>query len=287
MSTPDWFSAALEEAPERTTVDVEGAGIETLAWGERGKPGLLLVHGAGAHADWWSFIAPLLARDYRVAAFSLSGMGRSSQRERYSIPLYAREAFAAAEAAGLFEAGPPIFVGHSFGGRATLQCAAGPRAQELKAALALDTLIRPPELQVGGRPFGDKPRFYDSLEAGVARFRLVPPQPCDNPFILDYIAPRSLKQTAAGWTWCFDPLLWGKLEEHSTVEDLRGAKIPVGMVWGQHSRLMVPAVTDYVRANAPQGMPIVVVPEAHHHLMLDQPLALIAALRGLFAGWPR
>jgi hypothetical protein len=31
----------------------------------------------------------------------------------------------------------------------------------------------------------------------------------------------------------------------------------------------------------------VVVPEARHHLMLDQPLALVAALRGLLAGWPR
>ena len=45
------------------------------------RPGLLLVHGNAAHAYWWSFIAPLLARDYNVAAMDLSGMGDSGWRE--------------------------------------------------------------------------------------------------------------------------------------------------------------------------------------------------------------
>jgi hypothetical protein len=33
----------------------------------------LLLHGNGAHADWWSFIAPYLANNFRVAAMSWSG----------------------------------------------------------------------------------------------------------------------------------------------------------------------------------------------------------------------
>ena len=76
---PDWFEQALRHAPQRTWHEVAGARIETLAWGEIGKPGLLLLHGNGAHADWWSFIAPLLASDYRVAALSWSGMGGSDR----------------------------------------------------------------------------------------------------------------------------------------------------------------------------------------------------------------
>ena len=36
---------------------------------------LLFLHGNGAHADWWSFIAPFFAAEYRVAALSWSGMG--------------------------------------------------------------------------------------------------------------------------------------------------------------------------------------------------------------------
>ena len=42
----------------------------------------------------------------------------------------------------------------------------------------------------------------------------------------------------------------------------------------------------YTRRHAPQGSPMFPVPEADHHLMLDQPLATVAALRGLLAGWP-
>ena len=292
---PAWFTRALDQAPERSRLEVEGAGIETLAWGRRGAPGLLLIHGAGAHADWWSFLAPILAEDYRVAAFSMSGMGGSDHRQRYAIDLYASEAFAVAEAAGLFEAAEkPVIAAHSFGGRAVLRVASGPRAEEFKAALTLDTLIRPPGLVVGGRPFGEENvRVYPSLEATLARFRLVPPQPSDNLYILDHMARGSIKRTvspegAEGWGWRFDPMLWSKLEEgRPSVEDIKAVRIPLGMVIGERSRLMVPEVRAYIRENIPQGSPVVVLPEAHHHLMLDQPLALVAALRGLLAGWPR
>ena len=78
--TPAWFDAAIAQAPERTMITVEGANIELLTWGEVGKPGLLLLHGNGAHADWWSFIAPFFAKDWRVAAISWSGMGGSDWR---------------------------------------------------------------------------------------------------------------------------------------------------------------------------------------------------------------
>jgi hypothetical protein len=33
------------------------------------------------------------------------------------------------------------------------------------------------------------------------------------------------------------------------------------------------------------GVPFVEVPEAHHHLILDQPLAVITAIRAVLATW--
>ena len=63
---PAWFQAAIADLPERSTVTVQGAPIETLAWGRAGDPGLLLLHGNGAHADWFSFIAPQLKAGRRV-----------------------------------------------------------------------------------------------------------------------------------------------------------------------------------------------------------------------------
>src|SRR5579859_7133931 len=112
---PAWFEAALAKAPERSLVTVDGARIELLTWGKRGKPGLIFVHGNSAHADWWSFIAPFFADDFRVAALSLSGMGASDWRELYSFDLFAEEIFACAKAAGLYEAeAKPVYIGHSF-----------------------------------------------------------------------------------------------------------------------------------------------------------------------------
>lgn len=291
---PPWFRDALAVEPEHGRIEVAGAEIETRAWGERGRPGLLLIHGAGANVDWWRFTAPLLAEDYRVAAFSLSGMGGSDRRPRYSFDLYAEEAFATAKAAGLFEAGEaPVIAAHSFGGRTALRCASGERGAELKAVMTIDSLIRPPDGPSGNRPFSAaNTRIYPERDAILARFRLIPAQEVEDPAILDYIAGTSVREVVdpegrPGWTWRFDPELWDKLEERATIEDLRGARCPVAAIRGRKSALMVPAVTDHFDRNAPPGTPVVVIPEAHHHLMLDQPLAFVAALRGLLAGWPR
>ena len=117
---PAWFDAALAHEPERTVVEVEGAKVEVLAWGERGRPGLMFLHGGAAHADWWSFIAPFFADERRVVASTFTGMGRSDWRERYDFEQFVREARAAGRAAGAFDAGKPIVVGHSFGGRVTM-----------------------------------------------------------------------------------------------------------------------------------------------------------------------
>ena len=36
---------------------------------------------------------------------------------------------------------------------------------------------------------------------------------------------------------------------------------------------------------ASRAAPVVEIPQARHHIMLDQPLALVAALRALLADW--
>ena len=34
-------------------------------------------------------------------------------------------------------------------------------------------------------------------------------------------------------------------------------------------------------------IPMITIPDAYHHVMLDQPLAFVSAVRGLLAGWPQ
>jgi pimeloyl-ACP methyl ester carboxylesterase len=121
---PRWFRDALALQPARSWHDVQGARIETLAWGERGRPGLLLLHGKMAHAQWWNFIAPFFAGAHRVVALSFGGMGGSDWRPSYSVATMADEAMVVGEHEGLFDSAvPPLIVGHSFGGFVSLLCA--------------------------------------------------------------------------------------------------------------------------------------------------------------------
>jgi len=289
---PAWFRHALGHAPSRTHCEVDGARIETLVWGERGRPGLLFLHGNAAHADWWSFVAPFFAREFRVAAMSWSGMGGSQWRPTYSLDIFVAEAFAAAGAAGLFDgAARPIFVGHSFGGFPLLACAAR-RGEELRAAIVVDTPLLPPErvkeqrerMVRSGMP--SPGRVYPTLAAALARFRLLPSQPCENLFIVDFIARTSLREADGGFAWRFDPLLWRHYRMSNPIRDLASARCPVAIVRGSRSRVMTEDSGAFAHAVAPAGSPLIEIPEAHHHVMLDQPLAFVSALRGLLSGWP-
>jgi pimeloyl-ACP methyl ester carboxylesterase len=289
---PAWFEWAVAQEPERSFIDVDGAEIELLTWGEVGKPGLLFLHGNGAHADWWSFIAPFFAKDWRCAAISWSGMGGSGWREAYSGETFAREAFAAVDAAQLEAGGvKPIFIAHSFGGFPTMFMASR-YPERLRGAVLVDSSVQPPEKRWTGPPSRTTPnKVYGTLEEALGRFRLAPPQGCENLYIADFIARRSLRTapmtdgTGEGWTWKFDPFMWPKFTRLDFADLLPALKAPVAMIWGERSALMNPETVDYMLGLMPPDMPKVVIPDADHHVMIDQPLAFVTAVRGLLAAW--
>jgi pimeloyl-ACP methyl ester carboxylesterase len=295
---PGWFSDALADEPECDWHDVGGARIETLSWGERGRPGLLLLHGKMAHARWWSFIAPFFAATHRVVALSFSGMGGSDWRDNYSAQTWADESIAVAQAAGAFDATePPTVVGHSFGGFVSLLCAQQ-HGQRLKGVFALDMPLMSRELrQARARPglrqaFADvRPtKLYPSLAAALARFRFAPEQPCENLFVADHIARTSLRQVTApdgspAWTWCFDPKV-APVGPGLAAQALGARRCPVAIGWGADSALVTPAVAAYACGLAGPDAPHIEIPAARHHVMVDQPLALVSALRVLLQTWP-
>jgi pimeloyl-ACP methyl ester carboxylesterase len=292
-AAPDWFRKAIAYAPERSLIDADGTAIETLAWGERGAPGLLFMHGNSAHADWWSFIGPLFAEHWRVAALSFAGMGGSGRRASYSIDEFKREAFAAAEAAGLFESErKPIFIGHSLG--AIVTAAAGADSGErLGGAVFVDPPFRTPERmkewrarRAGVSPRSLPDKVYPTLAAALARFRFLPPQTTEHLYLVDHIARASLTEGEGGWSWRFDPELWLKMRWRDTSVDLQKVQCPSAFIHGERSRLMHAEDLEFMWSATPIKAPVVMIPEAHHHLMMDQPLAFVAGLRGLLAGWP-
>jgi pimeloyl-ACP methyl ester carboxylesterase len=290
---PPWFERVVAIEPERTFVTVDGAKVETLAWGERGKPGLIFLHGGAAHGDWWSFIAPFFAGERRVVAPTFSGMGRSDWRAAYDFRQFVREAREAAREAGAYEAGAPFVVGHSFGGRIAIGLAHDFGA-ELAAIAMVDPPFFAPQNQRNPAPprtNSGEHRVRPSVEAIVGRFRLAPPQACYNLFILDFIARRSVRKAVdaegnAGWSLSFDPQFWERFGRLDAIELLKGARSPLAVIRGGKSQLFRAEDAAYLLNLIAAGSPYVEIPEAEHHVMIDQPLAFVAALRALLAAWP-
>lgn len=293
---PDWFEKALAAPFDEGRVTVDGADIHYLAWGPRGAPGLLFVHGGRAHARWWQPFAPFFSDRFRIAALDLSGMGDSGWREQYSLRANVKECFAVADATGLCDAGPPIVVGHSYGGWVALACVEM-FGERLKGAVIVDTPIAAPnpdeDYHVEARD--DKPvrptRIYDRIEEPIARFRLLPNQPCQNPFLIDHIARHGLRRVARedggeGWTWKFDPAMGRNFEIHFRRDLFLAARCPLAFFYAEKSAFTTPETLDHLRQQTVGRAPIVVVPDAYHHLMMDQPIAFATALNTLFAAWP-
>jgi pimeloyl-ACP methyl ester carboxylesterase len=68
---------------------------------------------------------------------------------------------------------------------------------------------------------------------------------------------------------------------------LRAAACPVAITWGGESALVDAEVAAHVASLTAPGTPHIAIPAARHHVMVDQPLAFVSALRGLLSTWPR
>ncbi len=281
---PGWFKRALAEEPRQSTHEVEGTSINVLEWGDVGSPGLVLVHGGAAHARWWSHLAPMFSQQYHVTALDLSGHGDSGRRQRYSHDAWSREIVSVCETVGFDR--PPVIVGHSLGGLVAIQTAAT-FGELLAGAVIVDSPVRrpDPESEEGtrGRAFRS-PGVYPDLKSALTHFHLIPPQPEADPWIIDHVARHSLHETDEGWTWKFDANLF----THTMVpmnEQLASVKCRVAMLRGEHSVVVPQDTAEYMYELMGRVSPVVTIPEAHHHLILDQPLSFVTALRTLLADW--
>ena len=292
LALPNWFETALGVPRTTGSVDVEGTAIRYYQWGDASLPGVVLTHGFMAHARCWAFVAPLLADRYCLVAYDLSGMGDSGWRDAYSVDVRAREAHAVAEHAGLTANGrKPSLVCHSYGGSVGLTAAmqqADTWQQLIICDMAMLAPGEPSQFEEHRNKRAARPpqahKTHANFEDIRPRFRLAPDQPCENAYLMDYMARFSVCHTSQGWQWKFDPKILSTFDMrdddwwHSVAPNFVNLTLPRAIVYGQHSQMMSPKVLNYLAQSTNGSVPLVKIPDAHHHVMLDQPIALTGIL---------
>lgn len=282
-----WMEAAIAQRPEVLSVEVQGAAIEVLRWGETGKSGLLFIHGGVAHGHWWDHVAPLFTATHSCAALSLSGMGNSGWREDYFHDLYAEEVVAVAQAAGLFDNGAkPMLVGHSFGGLVSVHA-----LTRFGERFSGGVIVDPPVIPLERRLLQERRRdrrhldYADPAEL-VSRFRLIPDEPATQPYLLHHVARSGVVQREGGWQWAFDPNVWGKTDPARGHPDFAAVADRIAVIRAEDSKVVGPDSAAALREALGPDTPFVEIPGAGHHVMLNQPLAFVSALRAILACWP-
>ena len=277
-SIPDWFWEAIDVEPVTKTVEVEECDVSYRHYEAIGKPGMLLIHGMNAHSRWWDFIAPQLLDRYQVAAMDLTGMGDSDYRYQYSSNIYADEILAVLDDAKFGT--DSIVVAHSFGGYMAVR-AANKAPDRFKALVMVDSGIRHPDDPVPEQIWmsGARSKIYPDKETALNRFRVQPPQPCDNEFLLQYIARNSLMPVDGGWTWKFDEdLLTSLTDAERKPEEFQALTTTIGVIFGADSELFSRRTLEYMQELIPKPFPIKEIANAQHHLFLDQPQAFVESL---------
>jgi pimeloyl-ACP methyl ester carboxylesterase len=278
----DWVQRMIDAPGRSGHLQTGDHVMHYLEWGDRSNTRvLLLLHGFRGHAHWWDFIAPWFAKDYRVIAIDFGGMGDSSARLTYS-----RAGFVDEVHAMLQMMGPQAvtLVGHSFGGRIAV-FVAHEYPQLLERAIVIDTNM----------VFADKPlrtRFtqrpkkaYPDLATACERFRFVPEEPPILPQIMRHIALHSIKQQADGFVWKFDETLIGSVGGELVAEGelLSKLEVPMDFIAGEFSEVVPPELANRIGKALRRGRGPIVIPSAYHHIPVDQPLALVAAMRALLS----
>ncbi|WP_417591331.1 alpha/beta fold hydrolase [Parasphingorhabdus sp.] len=301
---PAWFVQAMAVPREEAFVEVDGHKVHYFRWGKRGKPPLLMTHGFLAHARCFAFIAPFLAEDYDIVSYDLAGMGDSEIPDNCDSDKRAEGMIALAEALDLFSGTvKPKIIAHSFGSGVALTAMemAGGRFGGL---IICDLMVMRPErlaahFENGGGPPGsgrsDRPnKVYPDYESARARFVLSPPQAVQEPFLFEYMAYHSLRPVQGGpqqgWSWKFDPMVFHRNENDMakwahTPQRIVDLPHRLAIVYGENSTLFDSDSAAYLRELGGDHIPMIAIPEAEHHLMLDQPLALVTALRSILALW--
>ena len=130
------------------------------------------------------------------------------------------------------------------------------------------------------RAFGPL-RVYSTREEALKRFKLIPPQDGNIPAVHDHVAATSIRENAEGWSWKFDPKIFSG---RPRPVPLTLPQCRVAVFRAEHGLVPVD-MGELIAERLGRVVPVIEIPLAAHHVMIDQPLPLITGLRTLLEDW--
>lgn len=228
-------------------------------WGDPGAPPVLCLHGVMAHGRRFRRLAEeRLAQRFRVLAPDLRGHGRSGWEPPWTLAQHVEDVRETLEAAGVERA---TVIGHSFGGRLTLELTAAGFAER---SVLLDPVVWVPPAILLDRAEQHRPdrSFATEDEARAERAPLSP------------LAPRALidEEFREHLVRGEDGLLRFRYSQAAVVAALgelaqqppawQLLQVPTLLVVGADTDVVPPAVVDALRSEL-ADLEVVTVPGRH------------------------
>jgi pimeloyl-ACP methyl ester carboxylesterase len=248
-------------------------------------PPVILTHGTPSRSVVWREVAPVLARDHQVFVWDLLGFGESERHVDQDVGL-AAQGEVLAELSERWDVDRPTLVGHDIGGAVVLRAHLLEDVRASRLAL-IDAVVLAPWITPRTRQMQREIDRWSSLpdpelaELIAEHLRTATARPLRPEVFAALFSQwegeqgqalylRNLAQLDEDHTRAFEPRL-------SSVD------VPTLLVWGEEDAWLPVEVSERIRGLVP-GAQRLVIPQAGHFCMEDQPQAVASALGRFCAG---
>lgn len=261
----------MKPTASRKYLQLDDVNLHYLDYGGEGPLNMLCLHGGGANAHWFDFVAPPLTQHGRVLAVDLRGHGDSNPVEPpiYTYDTYMSDLGALLQAEQMQQ---PVLIGHSMGGMLAVRYT-GLWPHAIGALVVCDARpVYSSEVADNLRQTGHrKSREYANQEDYIAHFRIRPDGLRAAPEVHRYIAGFGARQLPNGrWAHKIDRRAYAQRETIDTLVYWQRVTCPALYLRAEQSPRMTPERLQELQAACPH-VECVEVLGAGHHLTLDQP----------------
>jgi pimeloyl-ACP methyl ester carboxylesterase len=237
--------------------------VEPVKTGSEKKPPILFVHGAGCNASVWEAQAEYFAGKHAAYRLDLPGHGGSGSEGEERISSYS--AWARLAASRLFAAEPFVLAGHSMGG-----------------AVALEIAVEPPETLAGivlvgtGAKLAVTRAVFQMLKEDLEAFFQTIGQFAFAPATASEVRVRFIRAVRQ----CPPSVIFNDFKacDGFDIRDrLDRIRIPALILCGADDQLAPTKHSAYLQASIASSR-FVVIPEAGHLVMTEQPAAVNQAI---------